>query len=198
LSRTEVPWEDIKLARMSYINAAYLPDGMTSLIPDKMSVAEAYLLYDRILLVQNTLDFFTPMRASEVLEDTTSSDAPADQRKSPRNDVPGSSTDCDDVVAEGSSHTVDAGHQTKEPNEPTNEVPGSSPDHGDVLDEDVGGTSQTVDAGNQTKEGIDIPGSSPDDIGDDVRDAKCQTKGTNKRPAEDAITAEHSKKKRST
>jgi hypothetical protein len=183
---------------MSYINAAYLPDGMTSLIPNKMSVAEAYLLYDRILLAQNTLDFFTPMRASEVLEDTTSSDAPADQRKSLRNDVPGSSTDCDDVVAKGSSHTVDAGHQTKEPNEPTNEVPGSSPDHDDVLDEDVGGTSQTVDAGNQTKEGIDIPGSSPDDIGDDVRDTKCQTKGANKRPAQDAITAELRKKKRST
>jgi hypothetical protein len=170
---------------MSYINAAYLPDGMTSLIPDKMSVAEAYLLYDRILLAQDTLDFFTPMRASE--------------RKSPRNDVPGSSMDCDDVVAEGSSHTVDAGHQTKEPNELTNEVPGSSPDHDDVLDEDVAsGTSQTVDAGNQTKEGMDIPGSSPDDIGDDVRDAKCQTKGANKRPAHDAITVKHSKKKRST
>lgn len=183
---------------MSYINAAYLPDDMTSLIPDKMSVAEAYLLYDHILLAQNTLDFFTPMRASEVLEDTTSSDAPADQRKSPRNDIPGSSTDCDDLVAEGSSHTVDAGHKTKELNEPTNEVPGSSPDHGDVLDEDIGGTSQTVDAGNQTKEGIDIPGLSPDDIGDDVCDAKFQTKGANKRPAQDAITVEHSKKKRTT
>jgi hypothetical protein len=114
------------------------------------------------------------MRASKVLEDTTSSDVPADQRKSPRNDVLDSSMDCDDMVAEG-----------------------SSPDHDDVLDEDVGGTSQTVDAGNQMKEEIDIPGSSPDNIGDDIRDAKCQMKGANKWPAQDATTVEHSKKKQS-
>jgi hypothetical protein len=96
---------------------ACLPDGMTILILDNMFVVEAYLLYDCILSLQNTQDFFASAHTNKMLEEAASHDAPV---KTLMSDTSGSSPDHNDVMDNDvgcSSHTLNAKlrHQTNNP-----------------------------------------------------------------------------------
>ncbi|KIM73871.1 hypothetical protein PILCRDRAFT_14861 [Piloderma croceum F 1598] len=51
---TDIPWNTLN----TYITATSIPAGVTTMVPEKMSVVEAYLLYNHILLLQDTPDAF--------------------------------------------------------------------------------------------------------------------------------------------
>ena len=59
-----IPWEALDAARGSYISAFCIPDGMKTLNPDALAVAEVYTFYDHILSLQDvpgaTKFTFTP------------------------------------------------------------------------------------------------------------------------------------------
>lgn len=59
----EIPWDALDSMRKAYIPASCNPPDMTTMIPEKMSPAEACHLYGYILSLQNTSKsfVFTPI-----------------------------------------------------------------------------------------------------------------------------------------
>ena len=114
------------------------------------------------------------------------------------NNTPCLSPDHDGTLAKyfgGSSHAIDIEHQTKAPNETHSKGKNGTP--GDMPLEHTKAPENSV----KVLEGH-IPGSSQDhnnvtaeDTSDDVVNARCQMKGSNKQAAQDATIAEHNSKK---
>ena len=50
----EIPWHDLDATRKSYIPSVCNLNGMSTINPNKMSVAEAYHLYEHIISLQDT------------------------------------------------------------------------------------------------------------------------------------------------
>lgn len=50
----EIPWHDLDATRKSYIPSICNLNGMSTINPNKMSVAEAYHLYEHIISLQDT------------------------------------------------------------------------------------------------------------------------------------------------
>lgn len=57
----DIPWEALDSNRKMYIRAVCNPTNITTLTPEKMSVAEINYLYRHIHLLQNTEDRFSFM-----------------------------------------------------------------------------------------------------------------------------------------
>ena len=54
----KIPWDTLDTAGKPYFSAVCIPNGIKTVNPDKMSVPECRLLYNHILLLQNTPDAF--------------------------------------------------------------------------------------------------------------------------------------------
>jgi hypothetical protein len=65
----EIPWDHLDISRKSYVPSICNPDGMSTMNPDKMSVAEAYHFYGHIVSLQDTLNPFVFMPIYHVPEE---------------------------------------------------------------------------------------------------------------------------------
>jgi hypothetical protein len=62
---TNIPWNTLN----TYIAASNIPAGVTTMIPDKMSVVEVYILYNHILLLQDTPEAFKFTQIDNMADD---------------------------------------------------------------------------------------------------------------------------------